>query len=222
MKGIALAASVSVLLVTSGVVYADFTTPVKTGPSNEVPLLGTGNILDTLYGLANVTRIDDFNAPITDQVWYNPDGSAAAEAKYAGQSQNFGYLLGTSGGSPTSLFTVTGSGYLSGTPSAAIPSFSPPKLFRFEDTTGGNTWSSKQADNSGDDHMVTFEITGGPSAGNYVVAFEDKPFGSSDLDYNDLVVEVSGVSPVPVPGAVLLGAAGLGLVGWLKRKALRK
>jgi VPDSG-CTERM motif len=78
--------------------------------------------------------------------------------------------------------------------------------------------------------MVTFLVTGyltvpGQTTGGttllnsptYVIAFEDSGVGG-DYDYNDLVLEVSGVA-VPDGGSTmaLLGAAFVGL-GMLRRK----
>jgi hypothetical protein len=64
--------------------------------------------------------------------------------------------------------------------------------------------------------MVTWLIMGGSSKGNYVVAWEATDVG--DRDYQDLVVEISNASPVPVPGAILLGILGLGVAGIRLRK----
>jgi hypothetical protein len=56
--------------------------------------------------------------------------------------------------------------------------------------------------------MVSWLITGGDHAGDYVIAWEDlQKLG--DRDYNDLVICVFGVSPVPVPAALWLFGAGL-------------
>ena len=65
--------------------------------------------------------------------------------------------------------------------------------------------------------MVSWLITDGDYAGDYVIAWEDlKKLG--DRDYNDLVVRVSGASVVPVPAAVwLFGSGLLGLVGIARR-----
>ena len=79
-----------------------------------------------------------------------------------------------------------------------------------------NTFSSVESENTMEgaphqDHMVTYKILadenthgGTLSAGNYVVFWEDRV--DTDYDYNDLVVEMYQVAPVPEPGtAVLFG-----------------
>ena len=54
--------------------------------------------------------------------------------------------------------------------------------------------------------MVTFLITGGADVGDYVIAFEDMSvLDGSDKDYNDFVVQVSGVVPVPETTTVIAG-----------------
>jgi len=73
--------------------------------------------------------------------------------------------------------------------------------------------------------MVPWQITGGPSAGNYVIAWEDL-YALGDQDYSDLVVEVSGVSPyAPVPEAstlVLMGSGLSGLLFYARKRGLIK
>ena len=198
-------------------------TPISSGGSGEPSLLGSGGILDTLYGLSNLVRIQDSPFP-DDQVWMNLDGGATATAKYAGADETFGYFPGSSGGTFVGLFTiptaVNGLAPLPGGPYSGVIPLSEPifRLGAYTPYSGGMLWSSQQSDNSTPafDQMVTWLITDGPSAGNYVVGWEIESPG--DADYQDLVVEISLAAPVPVPGAVLLGILGLGAAGLKLRK----
>jgi len=180
----------------------------------EPSLIGTGGILDGEFGLDNLQRIDDE----LDKYWaVVADGvSVTAVAKYAGFKQNFGFIDGEN--NFTSLLYVP---YANGqTNTFSVSESGSP--FRFGlDPSGSPLFSSASEDNvfcgwwhcSGPyDHMVSWLITDGEFAGDYVLAWEDlKKLG--DHDYNDLVVRVSGVSPVPVPGALwLFGSGILGLV----------
>ena len=185
----------------------------------EPNLTGSGGILDSEFGLSNLQRIDD----ALDQYW-NVTGSevtVTAVAKYAGFSQDFGFI--SADDSFTSLLYVP---YMDGQSNTftIADSGSP---FRFGlDPSGSPLFSSDPLDNvicgryhcSGPkDHMVSWLITDGEYAGDYVIAWEDlKKLG--DRDYNDLVVRVSGASVVPVPAAVwLFGSGLLGLVGIARR-----
>lgn len=60
--------------------------------------------------------------------------------------------------------------------------------------------------------------------GNYVIGWEDLDFrGSTDKDYNDLVVEIHGAAPVPEASTLMLFGSGLsGLLFLARRKGLIK
>ena len=186
---------------------------------NEPDLTGSDGILENVFGLANLLRIDDD----LDQYWSvtGTEVGVTAVAKHAGYSQDFGFI--DNDDSFTSLLYVPFMNGQSNTFNVS-DSGSP---FRFGlDPSGAPLFSSDPSGNvachwhrcSEEDHMVSWLITGGQFAGDYVIAWEDlKHLG--DRDYNDLVVRVSGVSVVPVPAAVWLFASGLfGLAAVARRR----
>jgi hypothetical protein len=62
------------------------TTGILPGP--ETPLVGAGGILDQIYGLGNLQRIDDD----FDQIWFPANGTASTTAKFAAFTQDVGYI----------------------------------------------------------------------------------------------------------------------------------
>ena len=143
-------------------------------------------------------------------------GSATLQAvgRYAAFSQLFGSFDGASSGPFEELFAVSGSGFV-------VDGESGPLHFtgdwRWGRGGGGGTWSSLASDNDDDDHMVTYRVEGLANGADatWLLFWEDLP-GLGDQDYNDLVIEVMAI--VPLPPAAWLGSLGLIAVVVLRRK----
>jgi len=140
--------------------------------------------------------------------------------------------LGSAGGTPelTNWAQIQGTDYNVTGHMSIQADDDPNNLFRFlmhdKDSSNDVTWSSRQGDNSdGLDHMVTFYIDtdtapdeGGNSTGNFFVFWEDlpgsyDPLHGIDRDFNDVVLEVERVAPVPEPSTIALLALGASAVG---------
>lgn len=93
----------------------------------------------------------------------------------------------------------------------------------------GLFYSDTALNPDGADHMVSIQGQGVdtvrlPSGvtklwqdDEYILAFEDL-YGGGDQDFNDFVVMLESVSPVPVPAAFLLGMLGMGVAGLKLRR----
>jgi hypothetical protein len=105
----------------------------------------------------------------------------------------------------------------------------PTNLFGYYLTTPDDTYYSQPTLNAGElDHMLTYQgendwvkiplkAAGAWETNEYVLAWEDQ-VDLGDQDYNDMVLMVESVTPVPVPAALLLGFLGLGAAGLKVRK----
>ena len=137
-------------------------------------------------------------------------------------------------GDQASLSTMTNGGYKSVnlmTGAINTATFSTTNYFGYYLTSGNYTFYSAPSLNAaggntypnGMPHMLAFSGGGGNtlmplngfsggtfSANEYILAWEDQPFAQSDLDYNDFLVMVESVHPVPEPA--VLGMFGLGLL----------
>jgi hypothetical protein len=211
-------AALGLLLLSQGA-QAGFTSWL---PSANEPNLD--EILDNLYGLSNLVRINDDGIGETDILWANSGAAVSAKAKFTTDRQAFGFLPGASGMGYENIFTARDYGYLSGLSGSIDPILSG-SVFRFATRPRTDLiWSSDPMNNDGgSDQMITYRIIGSSGradnqVGAYVLAWEQDNW-LGDRDYNDLIVEVSGVSPVPEPATLALLGLGLaGLTGWRVRR----
>jgi hypothetical protein len=178
--------------------------PTLGGGANELNLLPVADkdvdlsIMGHLYG--SWVQIAD------ETQFYNPDGKATATAKYAGYSQDIWYRDSID----KELFTTLDlpSGYYNYISLTADLPKDAHEIFTIEDTTGGLTWSSDPASNGGDVHVVKFQIltdkSGASVSDEYVFAIEDLPLGSSDKDYQDVVIQLDYVNAIPEPVSLIV------------------
>ncbi len=206
-----------------------------TGDSSELNLTGPSGILERLttdatlahFGLngAVFTRVDDS----VDQVWLAtmPQQDMTVTTIFARADQTGGYYLDANGNTvftgKTGMLSEPSGGFFNSAFAYSL-GLNVGDSFRFGLRP---TWwyqalskkSSLEADNAPvmgiRDFMVTYKIQQQGMEDAYLIAFED---GTVDFDYNDFVAIVEGVTPIPEPGAALLGLLGCGLAGWAKRR----
>ncbi len=201
-------------------------------------------ITGTLTGGPNPWGITYTAAIPTPALWGSSAGATlTAIAAWAGHHNHMGLaplgvaptslLLGPGPESDTIVGVYPGGQYVTGTSGLGFPvvHYGPATVdgsaggspFRWvlHDNNNGAYWSSDPSENAppeGYQHLMVFSTN---VAGTYVLAWEDLSEGTSDNDYNDLVLVATGVTPVPEPGTmILLGSGALGLFAYARRRRL--
>lgn len=199
--------------------------------SNEPNLIGPNpfpnnlnpSVLETLYGEGNLRRVDDSLDVAFRQT--SPQAMVKAVARF--NNPTIEEILGYSRTVPSEWATALRFqriqpsfqfpvGYtVPTTGSGLIPlSNSGPT---FELRIQSRAHSNPRRNRDRQDMMVTFEIidnAGHPDnqIGNLVVGFE--VFANNDLDFQDVVYELSGVTPLPEPSSAVLIVPLLSLRPW--------
>ena len=212
------------LVALSGTSYALYT-QVQPATGLEASL---SSIMDGYYGAGNYTRVND----AIDQLWLT-NGTATVTSKMNSSSHWLGYSLDE--GDPGAITTdpvnpVWLYDAENGTTLNQIgesDEFSASGSDKFVWVLGNGTWyystpwvheGAEYAPDEGMDHMVTFKVDS--LADTYVIAWEN---GGGDMDYQDMIYEVSGVTigaqSVPEPASVLLLSMGVFALSKRRRRA---
>lgn len=188
---------------------------------------GEGDVVDLTNGTLTAIRVDDYGiggnlnlssgnpGDADDARWSGGLIDSVARARFAGYQQEFGVgFVGPETMTVLNLFNVSGSG-LAVTGSGSL-SFSEPAEWVWVRDGDGDQYISDAFFNGDDaDHMVTYQVRGFEDGlTHWMLFWEDLP-NLGDVDYNDLVVEVTGPS-VPEPSSI--GLMGLGAMALLARR----
>lgn len=175
----------------------------SSGSISTILLQIAGNANNDTFGIFDPNNINNKLAILTN-------GSNGAQASLSTYT-NGGYAVNFDTAHKVYFSTTNYFGYYLSTPTGTF--YSLPSL----NDVGGKTYPN------GMPHMLAFNGDGSNklkamnglssgtfSANEYILAWEDQPFAKSDLDYNDFLVMVESVHPVPEPA--VLGMFGLGLL----------
>ena len=202
LNGIFTAGSPSVNPYTQQVQKPFWSVAGSSGSVSTILLQLAGNANGYTFGIFDPTnptnKLDIFSSKTS--------GSQALLSVYTGG----GYAVNL--GTKMYFGTTNYFGFFLTDPNGGVTFYSLPSLNESSTTYPGGTphMVAYQGNNVGTIRAMNGLAGGQWQSSEYIQAWEDMPFGSSDLDYNDFVVLVESVHPVPEPA--VLGMFGLGVL----------
>lgn len=215
------------------------------GPNGEPTLQ---NIFDSQLGAATVNTQTACLADGTDSIWQTQGqvGSVQIRVELAGNADTNSYGIydpmtgqkltlfqGTDTAGDTGIITITNSGGqwfastvdFQGSDSGVwkqMQFHSPTFGFYLATVNNGTFFSNTALNGDHVDHMYAYgPLTGNPAfEGQYIQGWEDLS-GGGDRDYQDFVVALNDITPVPLPAAAWLLLSGLGALACLRRRVSR-
>lgn len=184
--------------------FTDFAAP-NTSTNSEFSLRVEKAGFESAFGLYTV---DDISNPMAIDVKYQI--FAPADEPVKDKTLNVKFESGTT------YVTLDPKN----NPSAVWTAFDQPFGFYFDVQNTQQSYYTGMQFNSVDknlEHVSTFYADGYAKA---LVLLDDQT-GGGDRDFNDMVVKVTDVAPVPEPGTLLLLGSGLFGLGFLRRKRVK-
>ncbi len=185
------------------------------------------NEFKNLTGSSAYTSNQQLESLYVDDIgWSNLNGLAVIGVS-AGNTNTLGTYNLTSGVVSTLTNGYTGNQWIDPIEYYGVSNSG---LFGWHLQSNATEWFSEDSKNSGDDHMLVFDLGGSLTfdaidktnsdnpisvtfANTFLIAWEDISLPSADKDYNDVMYLVNA-TPVPLPPSVLLFLSGLvGLMG---------
>ncbi|WP_353224840.1 PEP-CTERM sorting domain-containing protein [Salinisphaera hydrothermalis] len=179
-----------------------------TGSMSQLQATYTAN-----FGAGTTFGVYDINDPGTTLELLGP---GTANGPNANRNSQRGILYYSGGG----LFMAT---MIDGSTTSSSAANFGSDMFGFFLTIGGNTYYSDSSRNGDKARMVGFRGAGNsdPSStydSEYLFGWED----GTDNDYQDYVVTVNGIRPVPEPSSIAMFGVGLLMIGFAARRLQKR